>query len=47
MRHLCGLDVWNDVAWREGDTAEDRRVPTNWAAFVQNHQRGDVIDADE
>ncbi len=39
MRHLCGLGVWDEVGWKEGDgrgaSQEGQRSDTDWAAYVR------------
>ena len=46
MRHLCGLGVWDDVAWREDDTPNSERLPTNWTAYVRQNRRTDAMESD-
>ncbi|KAG9238870.1 DNA mismatch repair protein MutL [Amylocarpus encephaloides] len=40
MRHLCGLGVWDDLGWKEGDSDVEMRQTTNLAAYIRS-QRGD------
>ncbi|KAH8597240.1 hypothetical protein B0O99DRAFT_88508 [Bisporella sp. PMI_857] len=48
MRHLCGLGVWDDIGWKEGDTMDGERPHANWAAYVgqDKHVDDDIEDED-
>ncbi|KAI1377558.1 DNA mismatch repair protein MutL [Hypoxylon crocopeplum] len=36
MRHLCGLGVWSDMGWKEGNGFGRERAPrTDWAAYLR------------
>ncbi|TVY46905.1 Mismatch repair endonuclease [Lachnellula occidentalis] len=42
MRHLCGLGVWDELGWTEGDEPDgEKAVKTNWAGYIRA-QRGDI-----
>jgi DNA mismatch repair protein PMS2 len=43
MRHLCGLGVWDEHGWKEGDEADGTKLEnTDWAAYV-HQDRGDPM----
>lgn len=44
MRHLCGLGVWDELGWKEGDIGEVKSEPTDWAGYVRA-ARGPNSDA--
>jgi DNA mismatch repair protein PMS2 len=36
MRHLCGLGVWDELGWKEGDEPGGAKaVQTDWAGYVR------------
>jgi DNA mismatch repair protein PMS2 len=36
MRHLCGLGVWDELGWKEGDAPDGgKRGATDWATYVR------------
>lgn len=36
MRHLCGLGVWDEFGWREGDEPDgEKDEKTDWGAYVR------------
>jgi DNA mismatch repair protein PMS2 len=44
MRHLCGLGVWDELGWREGDGADgEKGVQTDWAGYLRA-QRDEIED---
>lgn len=41
MRHLCGLGVWDELGWREGDEPDGaKRGRTDWGAYVRGVREG-------
>ena len=38
MRHLAGLERWDEWGWREGDTLGGGRQKTDWAGFVRENR---------
>jgi len=47
MRHLCGLGVWDEHGWKEGDEPDGtkRGTTTDWTAYVRQN-RGDPMSPD-
>jgi len=44
MRHLCGLGVWDELGWHEGDEADgEKGVQTDWAGYLRA-QRDETED---
>jgi DNA mismatch repair protein PMS2 len=44
MRHLCGLGVWDELGWREGDGGDgEKGVQTDWAGYLRA-QRDEIED---
>ncbi|TVY53448.1 Mismatch repair endonuclease PMS2 [Lachnellula cervina] len=41
MRHLCGLGVWDELGWTEGDEPDGvKAVKTDWAGYIRAQRDG-------
>ncbi|RDL35741.1 uncharacterized protein BP5553_06353 [Venustampulla echinocandica] len=47
MRHLCGLGVWDELGWREGDEPDGGKgATTDWAAYIKSHREGSASESE-
>lgn len=47
MRHLCGLGVWDELGWREGDGPDGGKGgTTDWAAYIRSGREDSASESE-